>query len=323
MKRWALAVALVGFLAPSLAAAADDYPSRPIRAIASQGPGRLERPVHARTRRPDGTGAWYRDRGRGPRRCRRHRRRQSLRRRGGGRLHDLHPSRPDFCHQPVPSWSGFRSDEGLGAGGAALLSDADVRDQRVARSQILCRTRGAGKIQAGYIQLHRGLRCRRSRSWKTSTSRMAPTSSAYRSRVAAMPSTACSTARRRSHFSASAIWCRSSKTAKSPVLRSMATRARRWHPTFRRSRKLGYTEHIGATFFGIFAPTGTPTPIIDKLNKAIVAVESKPDFQQKFLINRGLTPCWKSAEQFAKELPADRAEGLSVVKSSGLYPDVK
>ena len=41
MKRWTLAVALVGFLAPSLSAAADDYPSRPIRAIASQGPGGL------------------------------------------------------------------------------------------------------------------------------------------------------------------------------------------------------------------------------------------------------------------------------------------
>ena len=91
-------------------------------------------------------------------------------------------------------------------------------------------------------------------------------------------------------------------------------------PTF---KEVGYKEHISATFFGIFAPAGTPQPIVDKLNKAIVAVESKPDFQQKFLINRGLTPVLISAEQFAKELPADRAEGRAVVKASGLYPDVK
>jgi tripartite-type tricarboxylate transporter receptor subunit TctC len=91
-------------------------------------------------------------------------------------------------------------------------------------------------------------------------------------------------------------------------------------PTF---KEVGYKEHIAATFFGIFAPAGTPQPIVDKLNKAIVAVESKPDFQQKFLINRGLTPVLISAEQFAKELPADRAEGRAVVKASGLYPDVK
>jgi tripartite-type tricarboxylate transporter receptor subunit TctC len=91
-------------------------------------------------------------------------------------------------------------------------------------------------------------------------------------------------------------------------------------PTF---KEVGYHEHIAATFFGIFAPARTPKPIVDKLNKAIVAVESKPDFQQKFLINRGLTPVLESADQFAKELAADRTEGLAVVKASGLYPDVK
>ena len=91
-------------------------------------------------------------------------------------------------------------------------------------------------------------------------------------------------------------------------------------PTF---KEVGYTDHIAATFFGIFAPAGTPQPIVDKLNAAIVKAESNPDFQQKFLINRGLSPVLSSAEQFAKELPADRAEGLAVVKASGLYPDVK
>src|SRR5580658_9547041 len=91
-------------------------------------------------------------------------------------------------------------------------------------------------------------------------------------------------------------------------------------PTF---KETGYKEHIAATFFGIFTAAGTPQPIIDKLNKAIVAVESNPDFQQKFLINRGLSPVLESAEQFAKELAADRAEGLATVKASGLYPNVK
>jgi len=91
-------------------------------------------------------------------------------------------------------------------------------------------------------------------------------------------------------------------------------------PTF---KEVGYTEHISPTFFGIYAPKGTPQPIIDKLNKAIVAIESKPDFQQKFLIAKGLSPSLESAEQFAKELPADRAEGLAVIKASGLYPGVK
>ena len=91
-------------------------------------------------------------------------------------------------------------------------------------------------------------------------------------------------------------------------------------PTF---KELGYKDFILPTFFGIYAPTGTPKPIIDKLNKAIVTAGSKPDFQQKFLISRGLTPVFSAPEQFAKELETDRAEGLAVVKASGLYPNVK
>ncbi len=91
-------------------------------------------------------------------------------------------------------------------------------------------------------------------------------------------------------------------------------------PTF---KEVGYTKHIEATFFGIFAPAGTPKPIIDKLNKMIASVCTKPDFEQKFLIGRGLTPVFDSADDFAKGLVADHAEALSVVKASGLYPGVK
>jgi tripartite-type tricarboxylate transporter receptor subunit TctC len=78
-----------------------------------------------------------------------------------------------------------------------------------------------------------------------------------------------------------------------------------------------------ATFFGVYAPTGTPKPIIDKLNKAIVKVASNPEFQKRHMIPRGLAPVLNSPEEFATQLEADRAEGLAVVKASGLYPDVK
>jgi len=91
-------------------------------------------------------------------------------------------------------------------------------------------------------------------------------------------------------------------------------------PTF---REVGYKEHLMATFFGIYAPTGTPKPIIDKLNKAIVKVASDPEFQKRNMLSRGLTPVLNSPEQFTKELEADRAEALAVVKASGLYPNVK
>ena len=91
-------------------------------------------------------------------------------------------------------------------------------------------------------------------------------------------------------------------------------------PTF---REIGYEKYLNATFFGIYAPTGTPKPIIDKLNQAIVKVASNPEFQKRHMLMRGLSPVLNSPEQFAKELDEERAEALDAIKASGLYPDIK
>jgi tripartite-type tricarboxylate transporter receptor subunit TctC len=69
-------------------------------------------------------------------------------------------------------------------------------------------------------------------------------------------------------------------------------------PTF---KELGFTDFIGAASFGIYAPTGTPKAIIDKLNAALVKVGEDPDFQQRNMIPRGLAPVFNSPEEFAKE----------------------
>ncbi len=91
-------------------------------------------------------------------------------------------------------------------------------------------------------------------------------------------------------------------------------------PTF---REAGYTDHIMASYFGMYAPVGVPKPIVDRLNETIVRAASNPEFQKRHMIGRGLAPVLDSPEQFAKQLEIDRAEGRMVVKASGLYPDVK
>jgi tripartite-type tricarboxylate transporter receptor subunit TctC len=77
------------------------------------------------------------------------------------------------------------------------------------------------------------------------------------------------------------------------------------------------------SFFGIYAPMGTPKPIVDRLYSEIKKVVSKPDFQQKVLISRGLAPVMSTPEEFAKNLEDERAAALRVIKASGLYPNVK
>ncbi len=90
-------------------------------------------------------------------------------------------------------------------------------------------------------------------------------------------------------------------------------------PTF---REIGYKDHIIPSSFGIYAPTGTPKAIIDRVNKAIVKVASNPEFQKKHMIPRGLAAVLDSPEQAEKGLEQDRAESLSALKASGLHPEL-
>ncbi|MDZ4400449.1 tripartite tricarboxylate transporter substrate binding protein [Hydrogenophaga sp.] len=46
-------------------------------------------------------------------------------------------------------------------------------------------------------------------------------------------------------------------------------------PTF---RELGYPDIQGETWYGVFAPAGTPKPVVDKLNGALRKITSSPEF---------------------------------------------
>jgi tripartite-type tricarboxylate transporter receptor subunit TctC len=91
-------------------------------------------------------------------------------------------------------------------------------------------------------------------------------------------------------------------------------------PTF---REIGFTNYIIPSNFGVYAPTGTPKAIIDKVNQGIVKVASNPEFQRRHMVSRGLAPVLSSPEEFVKDLEVDRAESYAALKASGLHPDVK
>lgn len=91
-------------------------------------------------------------------------------------------------------------------------------------------------------------------------------------------------------------------------------------PTFHES---GYSMHVWASSFGIHMPGGTPRPIVDRMHAAIIKVASKPEFQQRQMIARGLSPVLNTPEQFVALIEKEAGLGRDVVKASGLYPDVK
>jgi tripartite-type tricarboxylate transporter receptor subunit TctC len=83
---------------------------------------------------------------------------------------------------------------------------------------------------------------------------------------------------------------------------------------------LGYKGAPSETWYGLFAPAGTPKPIIDKLNSEIVKVVSDPGFREKYIISRGLVPAIDTSEEFARDIKSGRAGAEQVVKESGLPP---
>jgi tripartite-type tricarboxylate transporter receptor subunit TctC len=83
---------------------------------------------------------------------------------------------------------------------------------------------------------------------------------------------------------------------------------------------LGYRGAPSQTWYGLFAPSGTPKPIIDRLNAEVRRAFEDKDFVDKFVITRGQVPAINSPDEFAKEIVTDRVDANEVVKLSGMEP---
>jgi len=83
---------------------------------------------------------------------------------------------------------------------------------------------------------------------------------------------------------------------------------------------LGYWGAPSQTWYGLFAPSGTPKPIIDRLNAEVRRAFEDKEFVDKFVITRGQVPAINSPEEFAKEIVTDRVDANEVVKLSGMEP---
>jgi tripartite-type tricarboxylate transporter receptor subunit TctC len=83
---------------------------------------------------------------------------------------------------------------------------------------------------------------------------------------------------------------------------------------------LGYKGAASQTWYGLFAPPGTPKPIIDKIAAEVTRVFADKEFVEKYVISRGQVPAINTPDEFAAEIKADRAAAQQVVKASGMQP---
>jgi tripartite-type tricarboxylate transporter receptor subunit TctC len=80
----------------------------------------------------------------------------------------------------------------------------------------------------------------------------------------------------------------------------------------------GYRGDMTRSYFGLFAPAGTPDAIATKLRDEIARIVEEPSFKDRHIVERGLEPVMNSSAEFASYIRQDRAAAERVVKASGL-----
>ena len=76
----------------------------------------------------------------------------------------------------------------------------------------------------------------------------------------------------------------------------------------------------GSSWFGVGAPKGTSTEIIEKLNKGIDAIVADPNMKAR-LIGLGLQPMSLTSAEFGKFIADQIEKWAKVIKSAGIKPE--
>jgi len=85
-------------------------------------------------------------------------------------------------------------------------------------------------------------------------------------------------------------------------------------PTFIES---GYPSVEVYNWFGMFAPAGTPAPLVSKLNREIVRIIGLPDVKERITAS-GYTPVSSTPAEFVAFIAAESAKWEKIVKASGV-----
>jgi tripartite-type tricarboxylate transporter receptor subunit TctC len=88
-------------------------------------------------------------------------------------------------------------------------------------------------------------------------------------------------------------------------------------PTISESGLPGYSA---TTWYGLYAPKGTPAVIVNRLNHEVVAILNDPEMRKKMLAS-GLEPAGDTPEQFASFIHSEIAKWGKVAKQAGIEPE--
>ncbi len=82
---------------------------------------------------------------------------------------------------------------------------------------------------------------------------------------------------------------------------------------------LGYADP--KTWFGLFAPAGTPSDIVSKIQTDVAAVMKDPEFKEKYIDSVGYTSVAGTSAEFKAFIERDLQEKKEMIESAGIKPE--
>ena len=90
------------------------------------------------------------------------------------------------------------------------------------------------------------------------------------------------------------------------------------HPDVPTLREAGFPDIDPKSWFGVFAPAGTPPAVVEKVQAAIAAVFALPEFRARYIEGAGNAGVAKSAADFAAFIADDMAYKKRLITVTGI-----
>lgn len=74
------------------------------------------------------------------------------------------------------------------------------------------------------------------------------------------------------------------------------------------------------SWWGVMAPAGTPAPVVERLNKEILAALQLPDVKERFM-QQGIEPVGSSPADFGKHIRAETEKWSRIVRDANIKPE--
>jgi tripartite-type tricarboxylate transporter receptor subunit TctC len=84
--------------------------------------------------------------------------------------------------------------------------------------------------------------------------------------------------------------------------------------------ELGYQGVEASSWYGLFAPAGTPAPIIARLNKEMIALGKGPEHREQ-LLKQGQEAVYSSPEELGSYVKSESAKWARVIKTAKIEAD--